>query len=312
MSLLSENPMRLRRRSYRQGETVTHEPNRSLPARAHCGISDILCAVRNSILFLTFLLAASAAGFVLCALPAHSSPQEGAAQPAPQPPAQVPAVPSTPSEPIIVLDPGHGGTDTGARGEGGAAAEKEIVLHMAQTIRAELERQGYHVVMTRNDDSNPSYDDRAALANSHRDAIFISLHVSSTGTAGIVRVYFDQFATPISPSVAADSSGTSATLQTGSLTVWEEAQRPYVDTSRHFGDLIQAELAKAFAGSPSVSTGAAVRVLRSVAAPAVAIEVSSVSTSSQDSLMASAAPIASAIARSVSIFRQTTAAGAKQ
>jgi hypothetical protein len=55
-----------------------------------------------------------------------------------------------------------------------------------------------------------------------------------------------------------------------------------------------------------------VRVLRSVAAPAVAIEVSSVSTSSQDSLMASAAPIASAIARSVSIFRQTTAAGAKQ
>lgn len=304
--------MRLRFQAYEQGKTGTRESNRPLLARAHCGISDILCAMRNSILFLTLVLAASAAGFALSARPVRSSPQEGVAQPAPQPPAQVPAAPSVPSGPIIVLDPGHGGTDTGARGESGAAAEKDIVLHMAQTIRAELDRQGYHVVMTRNDDSNPSYDDRTALANGQRDAIFISLHASSTGTSGTARVYYDQFAAPIPPSAAEDTSGKSATPQTSGLTVWEEAQRPYVNTSRRFADLIQSELAKLFAGSPSLSTGAAVRVLRSVAAPAVAIEVSSVSTSSQDSLMASAAPIANAIARSISAFRQTSPAGARK
>ena len=104
---------------------------------------------------------------------------------------------------MVVIDPGHGGTDTGARGT--TLAEKDVVLQVAKILRAELERAGYRVVMTRNDDSNPSYEDRAAAANAYRDAIFVSLHVSSTGAIGNTRAYFYEFPVPFQPTDASFS-----------------------------------------------------------------------------------------------------------
>jgi N-acetylmuramoyl-L-alanine amidase len=74
----------------------------------------------------------------------------------------------------VVIDAGHGGTDSGARGTSGAV-EKDVVLTVARVLRAELERLGYRVVMTRNDDSDPSYDDRAEIANAYRDPVFVKI-----------------------------------------------------------------------------------------------------------------------------------------
>ena len=105
-----------------------------------------------------------------------------------------------------MLDPAHGGTDTGARGATGVA-EKDIVLQFARTVRAELVRQNIRVVTTRDDDSNPSYDARAAIANGYRDAIFISIHVSSTGNAGTARAYYYRFS---NSSVSAPASSSAA------------------------------------------------------------------------------------------------------
>ena len=119
------------------------------------------------------------------ATPAAQSQQGGENQSAPpQAPVHV--------GPVVVIDPGHGGTDTGARGANGLV-EKDLALQMARILRSELERLGYRVMMTRNDDSNPSYDDRAAVANAFRDAIFINLHISSSGAAGSTRTYFYEF-----------------------------------------------------------------------------------------------------------------------
>ena len=210
---------------------------------------------------------------------------------------------------MIVLDPAHGGTDTGARGEGGMV-EKDIVLQIARLVREELERQGFRVLMTRNDDSNPSYDDRAAVANAYRDAIFISLHVSSTGTVGSARTYYDQFDAPIPSAVAAASARPqSQSPQTAGLTLWEDAQRPYAGASHHLADLTQIEVAQHFPGSPDTSTGVAVRALRSVAAPAVAIEISSVAAPNLDSLTSAAAPLAGAIARAITAYRASPGGG---
>jgi N-acetylmuramoyl-L-alanine amidase len=282
---------------------VTNRDNfRSLNAVCR-GISDILCAVRNSLFLVVFVAAVFA-----------SQPLSAAGQipPAPQqetpPPAATPTQPSAPSGPLIVLDPAHGGTDSGARGE--TIVEKDVVLQMARTVRAELERQGYRVVMTRGDDSNPSYDDRAAVANAHRDAIFISLHVSSTGAPGTVRAYYTQFGTaPVV--VAAIANSKTSNPSASQLVVWEEAQRPYLDASRRLADLIQGELAQAFSGSPPTSTGVPVRAMRSVGAPAVAVEVSSVSTPTPDLLTASAAPLGAAIARAIAAFHQTIPGGVR-
>ncbi|MBZ5500618.1 MAG: N-acetylmuramoyl-L-alanine amidase [Acidobacteriia bacterium] len=228
-----------------------------------------------------------------------------------QPPPQQAAPPSTTAgRPVIVLDAAHGGTDTGARGETGIV-EKDMVLQIARTVRAELERQGYRVVMSRNDDSNPSYDERAAMANAYRDAIFISLHIGSTGNPGTVRAFYDQLATPVAPTPVAAAANVKSPAPTASgLPQWEQAQQPYVEASHRVADLIQAQLAQSFSGSPATATPAAVRGLRSVAAPGVAIEISSVSVPSADSLTAAATPLATAIARGIAASRAAGSTGA--
>jgi N-acetylmuramoyl-L-alanine amidase len=208
---------------------------------------------------------------------------------------------------MIVLDPAHGGADSGARGE--TLVEKDAVLQMARSVRAELERHGFRVVLTRNDDSNPTYDVRAAAANAYRDAIFITLHISSTGAAGTVRAYYDQFGAP--PPLAAATNSKASNSPPGGLVLWDEAQRPYLDSSHRLADLIQGELAQSFAGSPPVSSGVPVRAMRSVAAPAVAVEISSVATPTPDLLMASATPLGAAIARAIALYRVSNYGGAR-
>jgi N-acetylmuramoyl-L-alanine amidase len=268
----------------------------------------MLFAVKNSVRIFLFALGIFGLPPLLLSLrtPGQSTtPQEAPAPPAPTPPQtatpapQAPLPPASPSGPVIVLDPAHGGTDSGARGPN--AVEKDIVLQIARTTRSELEREGFHVVLTRNDDSNPSYDDRAATANALREAIFISLHVSSTGPPGSVRAYYDEFSTPVPIAMAAPTPSLGANL-TG-LTPWNEAQRSYVIASRRLADLVQIEIAQHFPASPDTSTGVAVRGLRSVASPAVAIELSSISAPDLNSLTGSAAPLAAAIGTAIQAFR---------
>jgi N-acetylmuramoyl-L-alanine amidase len=291
-------------------------------ATAHFFISAILFRVRNPIRFLAFLSVASV--LVLNAAPhpgpwtvpaaVQSSPQQvqapsnvppqqaappqtAPAQAAPQPPAH--------SAPVIALDPAHGGTDSGARGQSGVI-EKDMVLLMARTAKFALEREGFRVVMTRNDDSNPSYDDRAAAANAYRDVIFISFHISSTGTLNTARVYSYQFSETALNANAMTANANSLPItpvKTRSLLAWEEAQRPFVATSHHLADILQADLTLRFAGSPAVSSAVAVRGLRSVAGPAIAIELSNVAVTDANQLVAMAAPLATAIVHTVNASR---------
>jgi N-acetylmuramoyl-L-alanine amidase len=303
MFLRAENVMRLQTLFRSRPGALANRDNSLLLSALRGGISDILCAVRNSLFVVVFVAAVFASQPLLAVAQASPAPQQETPPPAV-------AQPSAPSGPLIVLDPAHGGTDSGARGE--AIVEKDVVLQIARTVRAELERQGYRVIMTRNDDSNPSYDDRAAVANAHRDAILISLHVSSTGVPGTVRAYYTQFGTVAAPiPVAGVANSKTSNPPANQLAVWEEAQRPYLDASRRLADLIQGEMAQAFSGSPPTSTGVPVRAIRSVAVPAVAVEISSVSTPTPDLLTASAGPLGAAIARAIAAFHQTIPGGAR-
>lgn len=249
--------------------------------------------------------------------PQQPAPNPSAPPPQPSPQQGAPLAPGTPQQaspeqtppppvhvgPVVVIDPGHGGTDTGARGT--TLVEKDVVLQVARILRAELERGGYRVVMTRNDDSNPSYEDRAAAANAYRDPIFITLHVSSTGATGNVRAYFYQFPVPFQ---ATDASLSSDQPKQGFRTAipWEEAQRPFADQSRRLANLVQIELTRRFSQSPNAPTPAAMRNLRSVAAPAVAVEISSVSVSDPIALTSLSGPLAASVARGVAAFRPAT------
>ena len=190
----------------------------------------------------------------------------------------------------MVLDPAHGGTDLGARGTGGIH-ESDIVLEFAGQVRAALESQGFQVLQTRQGNANPSFDDRSAMANAQRGAIFVTLHIASTGTPGTARVYVMNDMSP-----AADATG---------LIPWDRAQAPFVSLSRKLGDQVQSLLAQRFKGSPASAQTASVRQLRTTAAPAIAVEVSSVTVEDRAQLDHMAPGVADAIARGAAAFRPT-------
>jgi N-acetylmuramoyl-L-alanine amidase len=189
---------------------------------------------------------------------------------------------------VVVLDPAHGGTDPGARGTEGISESNEVLQFAWATKRA-LEAQGFQVLLTREGNDNPSFDDRSARANAQRGGVFITLHIASTGLSGTARVYVD----PESP----------APPNTIGLIPWDRAQVPFLSLSRKLGDLVQQELAKRFKGSPGTLQTAPVRQLRTTAAPAIAVEISSVSVQNRAELENMAPGVAEAIARGVAAFR---------
>ncbi len=80
---------------------------------------------------------------------------------------------------VIVIDPGHGGIDSGAVSRKGIN-EKSIVLAFCKALRNELaKRKGYHVIMTRDTDVFIPLDDRVDFARSHGGKLFISVHTDS-------------------------------------------------------------------------------------------------------------------------------------
>jgi len=190
---------------------------------------------------------------------------------------------------VVVLDPSHGGADQGARGSTGIT-ESDVALSFARLVRISLEGQGLRAVLTRQANDGPSFDDRAKLANGQRGVIFVSLHVSSTGQPGTVRVYsLPPDNLPVAP-------------RTG-LLPWDRAQSGYLELSRKLAELVQIQMAQHFHGSPETPLVARVRQLRTIAAPAVAIEVSSVSLPDRGPLDQMGPSFADAVARAVAAFR---------
>jgi len=83
------------------------------------------------------------------------------------------------ARPLVVIDPGHGGIDTGTRGSGGEL-EKDVVLAFAQTLREKLESNGkYRVAMTRSDDTFIPLAERVRFARSRSAGLFISIHADA-------------------------------------------------------------------------------------------------------------------------------------
>ncbi|HAX12244.1 MAG TPA: hypothetical protein DCX58_03680 [Roseburia sp.] len=79
---------------------------------------------------------------------------------------------------VVVLDPGHGGSDSGASGNG--LREKDLTLKIAQYAKQELEKYaGVTVYLTRTSDGYVGLKDRATYAKSVNADIFVSLHINS-------------------------------------------------------------------------------------------------------------------------------------
>src|SRR5919202_488129 len=95
------------------------------------------------------------------------------------------------SAPIVVIDAGHGGFDRGGI-PGQRIDEKVMTLDVAQRLKSVLAANGYHVVMTRDQDVFVPLGTRVAIANSYRNAIFVCVHFNATPrrSANGIETYF--------------------------------------------------------------------------------------------------------------------------
>ena len=90
-----------------------------------------------------------------------------------------PAKHSNDGRPLIVIDPGHGGPDTGTIASSGEM-EKAIVLEFAQALSEKLEKSGkYRVLMTRTDDRFVPLGERVRIARHEGAALFVSIHADA-------------------------------------------------------------------------------------------------------------------------------------
>src|SRR5208282_4891506 len=96
-----------------------------------------------------------------------------------QPPRSEAAVDTGDTRQLVVLDPGHGGIDTGTKAPSGEL-EKDIVLDFAQRVRDRIEKSGkYRVLLTRTDDTFVPLADRVRIARKAGAALFVSIHADS-------------------------------------------------------------------------------------------------------------------------------------
>lgn len=95
-----------------------------------------------------------------------------------------------PVAPLIILDPGHGGTDEGAKVQ--TVLEKKIALTTAMLTKKQLEALGYRVIMTRSRDIFLTLPRRVAIANKSKAALFVSIHYNSSpnATAKGIEIYY--------------------------------------------------------------------------------------------------------------------------
>ncbi len=90
----------------------------------------------------------------------------------------------------VVIDPGHGGKDTGAVSK--YATEKTVALHIAKIAATVLRQKGVVVHMTRDDDTFVALEGRAAIANKHNADLFVSVHANAAKKSSVhgIETYF--------------------------------------------------------------------------------------------------------------------------
>lgn len=220
----------------------------------------------------------------------------------------------------IVIDPGHGGTETGAIGPSGVQ-EKELTLLLARALAGQLaERLGVRTELTRTADTVVSFDARTALANQNKADLFISIHLNSslgTGAHGAETYFLSNRATdPRAASSASVENGTAeggsdladpSALQDLQLMLWDLAQSRYLEQSQRLANMIQGELNQALDLKDRGVKQAPFRVLVGAAMPAVLVELGFISNPDEEKKLQDAgyrAQLVDALVRAVGRYKE--------
>jgi N-acetylmuramoyl-L-alanine amidase len=205
---------------------------------------------------------AAATILALSALAASGQTPAPPQLPAPQAPAAQVAPQVAVNRTTILLDPSHGGVDSGSR-IGDSTLEKDVTLALAFRLRSLLTARGFTVTLTRDADNTTepnaaasplTLDDRAGIANHSHAVACLLLHATARGKG--VHLY---------------ASELTATPGVTTPEPWLTAQAPWVPASQQLESRLSQALSRA--GIANLSSAASVRPVDSLACPALVVEL---------------------------------------
>jgi N-acetylmuramoyl-L-alanine amidase len=226
---------------------------------------------------------------------------------APPPSANLPGgVPSRPAAPpaesggirTVVIDPGHGGAEVGAKGAGGTL-EKDVTLAIGRKVRSALANGlGLQAFLTRDKDQEVALDDRTAFANNYKADLFVSIHANASPARGArgSEVYFLSYQASDEESrrLASTEGGAIVPGMAGAqgtsdlaLILWDMAQAEHLEESSALATRINEELAEVTGSQGRGIKQAPFRVLVGAGMPAVLVEIAFISNAEEEKLLKS-------------------------
>jgi N-acetylmuramoyl-L-alanine amidase len=231
------------------------------------------------------------------------------------------------NRPLVVIDPGHGGPDTGTIAASGEM-EKAIVLEFAQTLAEKLEKSGkYRVLLTRTDDRFVALGERVRFARHEGAALFVSIHAdalaakSESDVRGATVYTVSESASDAEAARLADDENKADAIAGVDLSAEPEevagilvdlAQRETKNFSHHFARTLVGQLKAATKLHPHSLKSAGFKVLKAPDVPSVLVELGYVSNKHDLKLMTSDVwrnRTGEAVAHAVNTFFSTRLAG---
>ncbi len=218
--------------------------------------------------------------------PASPDSSGGVPKPSTHAPEQTPRRPSSPTF-SVVIDPAHGGSDSGAR-IAPHVLEKDLTLLLARKLRQELQARHIAASLLRDNDSNLTFDQRAVAVNLARPAIFVTLHAEP---GSVIRIY----------TAASNLIRPPERDRTGFLP-FENAQGAFQNESGVLASTAAAAVEKR--ELTALILPSFVEPLHSIAAPAIAVEA----PASKKGFKISADLLAGALADAIAIRKMSSGA----
>jgi N-acetylmuramoyl-L-alanine amidase len=164
----------------------------------------------------------------------------------------------------VVIDPGHGGSDTGVKGPRGTA-EKDVTLRLARLIENRL-KDRCRVVLTRNDDYVMDRHDRTGHANNIKADLFVSIHAAGSYSRAARGLLIYYYTTPeVKAPEQVPGPGTAAIP-------WRQMQNPHILASSILAQRIWNRTRPLTEPHPGSTQSAPVAVLAGADMPAILIE----------------------------------------
>jgi N-acetylmuramoyl-L-alanine amidase len=240
--------------------------------------------------------------------------------------AQIPGEPGSPQTSdaqkirTVVIDPGHGGMEIGAKGKFGNV-EKDVTLAIALKLKALIEKNmAFQVVLTRDRDVDVAVENRSAIANNQKADVFISIHANGSrqkAAEGSETFFLSIGATPDEETrrlayLENNSSRIEDHVDKSSeddvkMILWDMAQAAYIRQSSQLAEMIQGELNTLLGTRNRGIKQAPFKVLTGVACPAVLIEAAFISNPEEEKKLATdgfQTSVAEAIYRGLASYLQ--------